>query len=201
MKIVKTNYSGRPMDEHRTYSFLKALDDIQNKRNKSAVDLGCGHCKFTDIASVFFKKVCSVDSRDVRVPKILPENVTFIKENAVTHDISNYDVVICLGLLYHLTAKEQITILKKAIGKEVIIDTHMAIGSKEEISEGYKGNYYKEGETMEQMLKNPKASSTTLKSFWFNESEFERMLIDIGFKSITKYTPEHFKLRTFYLVK
>lgn len=189
------------MNDHRVYSFLKVLKSIKNKNRKTVVDLGAGHCAFSDISSIFFKEVYAVDSRTVRLPTILPNNVTFIKENVVAHDISNYDVVMCLGILYHLTAKEQITILKKALGKEVIIDTHMAIGTKEEISQGYKGNYYKEGDTMEQIMKNPKASSTTLKSFWFNENEFERMIIDIGFKSITKYTPEHFKSRTFYLVK
>lgn len=200
-KIKKSNYKGRSMGDHRTYSFLRALNDIKDKENKIAVDIGCGHCKFTDIASVFFKKVFSVDSRAVRVPDSLPENVSFIQDNAVEHDLKDYDVVIFLGLLYHLTAKEQIGILKKALGKELIIDTHMAINGNEVISEGYKGTIYKEAENLNQMMMNPKASTTTLRSFWFYESEFKRMLYDIGFKIIIKYTPEHFPGRTFMLIK
>lgn len=201
MEIKHNNYLGRPMDEHRTYSFLNALKEINYKDKKIAVDLGCGHCKFTDIASVFFKEVYAVDSRTVRVPKILPKNVEFIKDNAVTHDLSNYDVVICLGLLYHLKAREQIYILKKALGKELIIDTHMSLKGNEEISEGYKGTFYKEADNMQQMMQNPKASTTTLESFWFKESEFERMLKEIGYATIIKFEPEHYPNRTFMYIK
>lgn len=189
------------MDEHRTYSFLRALDDIKDKKNKKAVDLGCGHCKFSDIASVFFKSVYSVDSRTVRVPSVLPGNVNYIQDNAVEHDLKNYDVIICLGLLYHLTAEEQIHILTKALGKELIIDTHMSIFGNEVVSEGYRGMYYKEADNVTQMMNNPKASTTTLQSFWFHEIEFERMLFDIGYSTIIKYTPEHYPNRTFMLIK
>lgn len=195
------NFHDRTLDEHRTYSFLNALNEIENKSKKIAVDLGCGHCKFTDIASVFLKEVYSVDSRTIRVPKTLPKNVTFIQDNAVSHCLDNYDVVICLGLLYHLTAKEQMHILKKALGKELIIDTHMSLKDAEVVSEGYKGAIYKEAENINQMMKNPKASSTTLESFWFKESEFIRMLTDIGFKKIIKFMPEHYPNRTFIYIR
>ena len=200
MDRLKSNYFDRPMDEHRTYSFLRALKFVYGKEKKKAVDLGAGHCKFTDIASVFFKEVHAVDSRDVRVPKSLPENVTFIKANAVEHDLSDYDVIICLGLLYHLTAKEQISIFKKAFQKELIIDTHMAI-EPNDISEGFNGSFYQEAENKKEMMKNPKASTTTLKSFWFEETEFVRMLKDIGYMQIIKFEPEHYPKRTFYYIR
>lgn len=199
MDRIKSNYFDRPIEAHRVYSFLRALSLVYGKEKKTAVDLGAGHCRFSDMASVFFEKVYAVDSRDVRVPKSLPENITFIKENAVEHDLSKYDVVICLGLLYHLTAKEQIEILKKAYQKELIIDTHMAEG--DDISEGYKGSFYKEADSFEEMMDNPKASTTTLESFWFEESEFVRMLKDIGYMQIIKFEPEHFPKRTFYYIR
>lgn len=201
LEINHSNYEGRPMDEHRTYSFLRALNQIENKRNKIAVDLGCGHCKFTDIASVYFDRVVAIDSRTERVPTALPDNVEFIQYNAVDHTLYAFDVIICLGLLYHLTAKEQIYILKRALGKELIIDTHMATIGHTVISEGYEGVYYKEADTVEEMMKNPKASTTTLQSFWFYEDEFYRMLEDIGYKTIIKFTPEHFPGRTFMYIK
>lgn len=201
MEIRHNNYFDRSMDEHRTYSFLNALNEIQDKDKKIAVDLGCGHCKFTDIASIFFKEVYAVDSRTVRIPKTLPKNVEFVQDNAVTHELSNYDVVICLGLLYHLTAKEQIYILKNALGKELIIDTHMALKGKQVISEGYKGIFYKEADNFNDMMVNPRASTTTLESFWFNESEFERMLKEIGYTTIIKFIPEHYPNRTFMYVR
>lgn len=201
MEIRHNNYYDRSIDEHRTYSFLNALNEIDDKGKKIAVDLGCGHCKFTDLASIFFKEVYAVDSRIVRVPKTLPKNVEFIHDNAVTHDLSNYDVIICLGLLYHLTAQEQIYILKKSLGRELIIDTHMALKGKEVISEGYKGVFYKEADNLNDMMKNPRASTTTLESFWFNESEFIRMLKDIGYTSIIKFMPEHYPNRNFMYIK
>lgn len=201
MEIRHNNYFDRSMDEHRTYSFLNALNEIQDKDKKIAVDLGCGHCKFTDIASIFFKEVYAVDSRTVRIPKTLPKNVEFVQDNAVTHELSNYDVVICLGLLYHLTAKEQIYILKNALGKELIIDTHMALKGKQVISEGYKGIFYKEADNFNDMMVNPRASTTTLESFWFNESEFERMLKEIGYTTIIKFMPEHYPNRIFMYVR
>src|SRR5690606_35935128 len=136
LEINHSNYEGRQMDEHRTYLLLRALNEINEKKSKVAVDLGCGHCKFTDIASVYFDRVVSVDARTERVSETLPKNVSFVKHNAVDHNLELYDVVICLGLLYHLTAAEQITILKKALGKELIIDTHMAIIGHTVISEG-----------------------------------------------------------------
>lgn len=201
MEIKHNNYFNRPMDDHRTYSFLNALNEIQDKNKKIAVDLGCGHCKFTDLASIFFKEVYAIDSRIVRVPKTLPKNVEFIKDNAVTHNLSNYDVIICLGLLYHLTAKEQIYILKNALGKELVIDTHMALKGKEVISDDYKGVFYKEADNINDMMKNPRASTTTLESFWFNESEFEKMLKNIGYTTIIKFMPEHYPNRTFMYIK
>lgn len=201
LEINHSNYEGRSMDEHRTYSFLRALNEINEKENKTAVDLGCGHCKFTDIASVYFDRVFAVDARTERVPETLPKNVSFVKHNAVDHNLELYDVVICLGLLYHLTASEQITILKKALGKELIIDTHMATIGHTVISEGYEGVFYKEGDSMEEMMKNPKASTTTLKSFWFYEDEFYRMLREVGYTRIIKFTPEHFTGRTFMYIR
>jgi predicted RNA methylase len=196
----KEELKGLPMAKLRMINFDRALKQVKNKKKLVAVDLGAGHCNISIEAAKHFKHITAVDSRDMRVPSELPDNVNFILENAVEHDLSGYDVVFAFGLLYHLTCEEQLKIMSKAKGKTLIIDTHTTDKPTMSIN-GYDGMLYKESKDFETMLTQPKASTTTLYSFWSTKESLYKMLTDSGFNDFVEIQPEHYPGRTFIVCK
>lgn len=200
MVDYRQDLEGLPMAKLRMINFDRALQFIDNKKKLKAIDLGAGHCNISIEASKYFKHITAVDSRDMRVPDSLPNNVNFILDNAVEHDLTSYDVIFAFGLLYHLTLEEQLNIIGKAKGKILIIDTHTTDKPTTTIN-GYEGLIYKESTDFETMMKQPKASTTTLFSFWPTKESLYRMLLDSGFNDFTEIQPEHYKGRTFIICR
>ena len=173
---------------------------LQQIKGKTLVDLGAGHCQYSILALKAGFDVTAVDARTVRVPHDLPYEIKFIRTNAINFDLSSFDVVCILGLLYHLALDEQITLLKNCKGKITIIDTHLADNATVKL-QGYEGKYYREARNTGQMMKNPKASVTTLNSFWHTYMSFFKLLENSGFSEVTIVNPEHYPYRTFFICK
>jgi SAM-dependent methyltransferase len=184
--------------ENLRVTILKNI--LQQTEGKTLVDLGAGHCQYSILAHKAGFNVTAVDARTVRVPADLPFDIKFIRANALDFDVSSFDVICILGLLYHLAPDEQIALLKKCAGKTAIIDTHLADTGSVKLK-GYQGKYYREAKDTNQMMKNPKASVTTLNSFWHTYSSFYRMLENTGFNEVTTIKPEHYPFRTFFICK
>jgi hypothetical protein len=103
------------------------------------IDLGCGGCPFVGVMQSRGFKVQAIDINSQRVPKKFLS--CFKKGNALSADLSFADLILCSGLLYHLTISEQERLKRALSGKTVLLDTHYtSIGRK---SGKYSGVYRK----------------------------------------------------------
>jgi hypothetical protein len=102
--------------------------EINMGRKGSLIDLGAGHCQFSIMAERLGWRATALDARTTRVPD-LPANVRFIEGDVDSPrwDPRDYDVIVCLGLYYHLDQEQQHRLLDKCRGRPIILDTHFAI--------------------------------------------------------------------------
>lgn len=194
------------------YSLFKELIDSEfpfmGLNNMKVLDLGAGHCRYSIIASdKFAREVIALDARNVRIPENLPDNVKFMEANVMEIEDSFYaefDLIFCFGLLYHLSALEQVNLLKsmrKSKG-QVWVDTHCCADNALNIvlESGYLGTHYQEASSIGNMIKNPRASVTTLVSFWPTKKSLLKMFKAAGFELVKEISPEHYPNRTFWLL-
>ena len=147
-------------------------------------------------------QVTAIDARAERWP--IDDRIAWVHKDVRKVDLSDQDVVACLGLFYHLTLTDQLALLKKCAGTPLIIDTHLACAGNErgkhlpDLSDevqldGYAGRYYDED------LSSPKASWGNDKSFWPTVDSFHRMLAENGYRAIMTLDPWYEPDRTFFL--
>jgi hypothetical protein len=96
-------------------------------RKGSLIDLGAGHCKFSLVAKAMGWRPTALDVRSARVPE-MPDDVGFIlgDVNSSTWSAKDYDLIVCLGVYYHLDQEMQHRLLEKCRGRPIILDTHFA---------------------------------------------------------------------------
>jgi hypothetical protein len=119
--------------------------------------------------------------------------------SAATH--GTFDIIICSGLLYHLTASDSISLISKMFDmstKLVVIDTHIALEPKNPYfknkSEYFGVSYNEHGKTDAQNLKANRlwASWDNHESFWFTRPSLVNILNKTGFSSVYEcFTPAH----------
>ena len=163
------------------------------------VDLGTGHGLLAKRAADAGWQVTAVDARTERFPS--DERITWVHQDIREHDLSGYDLILCLGLFYHLTLADQLDLLRRASGKPLLIDTHVDVGiqypdnrlggSVEQ--DGYRGRLYGEH------LESPLASWVNEASFWPDLDSFYRMLADNGYPVTLALEPWYQPERTFFL--
>jgi hypothetical protein len=154
------------------------------------VDLGCGHCLFLKLAIEVFGARCSgIDARPDRVPDGMPVSIGRVQDA----DLSPYDLILCLGILYHMTIEDQVALVGRFEGKPAIVDTHY--GKPEEWlkvgDEVYNGSTYREGNKLTSSFGNRE-------SFWLAEPDLVKMLS--ANHDVVKWLPEHHPGRSFYVM-
>lgn len=200
---------GKYQDEghlrHRIFrSLLTGEIDVTGKW---VADLGAGPCAFARIAREFGAEVFAVDSRIERLPEdIEKQGIHFIHEDVRNVNLEAYDVVLIFGLLYHFEIGDQVELLRRCQGKEVLVDTQVCCpGMVVRFplnewqytlvqSNGYEGIVYPEQD-------NPMASVANKTSFWHTEPSYARLFNDCGFSDITAYRPLYLSkhgMRSFY---
>lgn len=163
------------------------------------VDLGAGHGLLSMRAADAGWAVTAVDARTERFPD--DERVTWVHEDIRVHDIGGYDLILCLGLFYHLTLADQLDLLTRAAGTPMLIDTHVDVGiaypddrlAGNVEQDGYRGRLYGEN------LESPLASWVNEASFWPDLDSFYRMLTDHGYPVTLALEPWYQPDRTFFL--
>ena len=162
----------------------------------AVVDLGAGHGMFSLRAAQAGWSVTAVDARPDRFPR--DSSVKWLTQDVRKVDLGPYDVIACLGLFYHLTPKDQVSLLRRAAGKPIIIDTHVANEqnthrlSERVTVDGYEGSWYREpGELT--------SSWGNRRSFWPTPESLYRMLKHCGYPVIMATQPWVKADRTFFL--
>jgi hypothetical protein len=125
-------------------------------------------------------------------------NCSFLQHdvrNLSKHKHGSFDVVLCLGILYHLTASDGVELLRRmhdVCKRAVIIDTHVALFGEEQVavgSEHFSGRTYREfipGTSPERKQGALASSLDNENSFWMTEESLCRCLQAAGFTSVMK---------------
>jgi len=164
------------------------------------VDLGAGHGKFSARAQAAGWDVVAVDARSDRFPD--HSGIQFVHTDVRGFDLSGFDLIVCLGLFYHLTFSDQIDLLDRATGTPLMLDTHLATGVYENpdvISEprqldGYEGVEYVEGDRNDLL-----ASWGNEQSFWHTPGSLLKVLSEHGYPVVLSADPWVAPDRRFFL--
>jgi tetratricopeptide (TPR) repeat protein len=190
--------------------FRFLLDGAAAKGSR-IVDLGAGHCLFAKFARDQGHDVTAVDARTERKPSDEElGSIKFVQSDVREFDISGFDFVVLLGLLYHLDVHDQLAILKKCarLGVPTMLETQVHFDTlvpeaqtgdwarKIVDREGYEGVVFSEGD-------NPMASVGNSESFWPTEPSLLRMFEDAGFRKVSIVDPiflSKYGARRYYLL-
>ena len=187
--------------------FRSLLNSEIDVSGKWVADLGAGPCAFARVATEFGAEVFAVDGRAERVPdNIEKQGVHFFSADVREFNLEAFDVVLIFGLLYHLEIQDQVELLRRCQGKEVLVDTQVCCPDlvvRFPLDEcqyplvqfnGYEGIVFPEKD-------NPMASIVNKTSFWHTEKSYLRLFSDCGFNDITAYRPLYlskYGMRSFY---
>jgi hypothetical protein len=123
-------------------------------------------------------------------------NLRFVQDdvrNVCREKYGEFDVVLCLGILYHLDAPDCFKLLEAIAGACIgiaIIDTHVSLRRDEMVEykgHGYWGWRYKEYSrepTSEQTERSTWASIGNVRSFWLTKPSLVNAIVDAGFNSV-----------------
>src|SRR5258708_6683054 len=167
------------------------------------LDLGCGEGLY---AIEFARRKASCLAIEGREPRA--EKVRFVKQvlsldnlAVVQDDVRNlsvekhgeFDVVLCLGILYHLGAPDVFSFaarLSEVCRKICIVDTRVALRPKTQyLSDGetYLGSWGEEhwpGDSEAVKLSRPGASLDNERNFWLSRPSIYNLLRHVGFTSV-----------------
>jgi len=155
------------------------------------LDLACLEGGFTFELAMQGAQAVGLEGRKENVDKceavkaqIGLNNCSFLQDdvrNLSKHKHGSFDVVLCLGILYHLTASDGVELLRRMYDvcqRAVIIDTHVALLGEEEVtigSEHFSGRSYREfpsGTSPERKTAALQSSLDNESSFWMTEESF-----------------------------
>ena len=163
-------------------------------KGQRVADLGAGPCIFAKIARDAGHDVTAVDARTVRKP---PDeelgSIKFVHGDVRDFDVSGFDIVLFLGLLYHFDIEDQEEMLRRCNSATVILDCEVHVpelvqGTPKEwqttvVREGaYEGVRYPEDD-------NPMASVGNETSFWHTEESMTRLFKNAGYDRLAIIDP------------
>ena len=187
--IADAPLPARLVDAERARILLGLLEQFTPG---SLIDLGCGTGWFSELAAARGWRVTAIDAR----PRgwVPSDGLEFRHQDVRDADVDGYDVVLCLGLFYHLEAEAQVALLAKCAGTPLILDTHVAL--KNEVPQlGFPGTLYGEGDQYDLL-----SAWGNKQSFWPTVEGLREMLAEAGYSSVTAVEPwyHHTGDRTFF---
>ena len=169
------------------------------------LDLACLEGGFTFELAMQGAQAVGLEGRKENVDKceavksqIGLSNCSFLQDdvrNLSKHEHGSFDVVLCLGILYHLTASDGVELLRRmhdVCQRAVIIDTHVALFGEEQVAVGpelFSGRSYCEFPPNTPPEGKQAALGSSLdneSSFWMTEESLCRCLRVAGFTSVMK---------------
>lgn len=199
--IVPTNLPSPPASTTRDgHERREAIfrDILRPLRPGRLLDLGTGHGAFATVAHELGWQVTAVDARTSRMP--MTPGIDWVQSDVRAYDVSGFDCIALLGLLYHLEYADVVDLLRRCAGTVTILDTHTA-NHVTGIEDGYEGRSFTEiaDYTPERLVETPTASWGNPTSWWPTRQALVRMLEDVGFGTILVLDPPTQADRTFYL--
>jgi hypothetical protein len=148
-------------------------------------------------------QVIGIEARDEHIVKtrFAAEGLGLTSFEVMKDDVRNlsaetygvFDVVLCLGILYHLDAPDVFELIEKMASvckHAVIIDTHVALGTGKRFS--FRGRQYRgrrilehlPWKTLRERARKPWASLDNTWSVWLTAPSLSNALQDAGFTSV-----------------
>jgi hypothetical protein len=109
------------------------------------------------------------------------QKIRFVEQNLETADLSRYgrfDVVLCLGILYHLPEPWLFLRQCREVSPNLFLATHYSLEA-EAVAAGYNGRWYVEGDLSDPL------SGLSARSFWPTRDDLLRLLTDTGYRHPT----------------
>jgi SAM-dependent methyltransferase len=162
------------------------------------LDLGCGTGMFSVAAHEMAWRVTAVDARSERM--LMTPGIDWVQHDVRSYDVSGFDVIALIGLLYHLELPDQLNLLRRCSQAVTILDTHHSNRPNTDES-GYSGHTFHElpDDEADSLAATPTAAWGNLTSFWATQPDLVRMLLDCGFARVLALVPPNLPDRTFYL--
>jgi 16S rRNA G527 N7-methylase RsmG len=198
-------------DEVKLRRITQVVSDIAGRplADLRVLDLGSLEGLYAVELARHGASVVAVEIRDANIEKIRfakealgLDNLEIVRDDVRNLDAEKYghfDIVLCLGLLYHLDAPDVFHFTKRVAevcSRAAIFDTHVSLA--DEISQAYDGEKYwgtnflehGEDETEEEKKKKLWASAGNPKSFWLTKPSLNNLLSRVGFTSVYEcYNP------------
>lgn len=188
----------------RLKRILQTASDISNKplNECRVLDLACLDGIFSIEFAQQGAEVVGIEIREANIKKaqfageVLGLNkLKFVQDDVRNISIEKYgefDIIICSGILYHLTANDAFNLIKNMyqMSDLVIIDTHISLKPNKTVEHNndiYHGHLYLEhhsDETPAQREKKLWASIDNETSFWFTRPSLINLLVKQGFSSV-----------------
>jgi SAM-dependent methyltransferase len=167
------------------------------------LDLGSAHGQYAIELAHRGARVLGIEGREAWLEaardtqqKLSLSSVSFVQDDVRNLSAARYgqfDVVLCLGILYHLDAPDVFDFvgrLFEVCGDFVVIETHVALAPV--LSHEWRGKRYwgapsrehPAGATPEEKLKNVAASLDNEESFWLTPASLCNLLRHAGFTSV-----------------
>lgn len=192
-----------PGDADRLRKILRMASDFARKpmAELRVLDLGCMEGLFAVEFALQGAEVTAVDAREGNLVKLrfVKEALKLDRLQAVQDDIRNlspekyglFDLVLCLGVFYHLDAPDVFHFaenLFKVCRHAVLFDTHLSL-QQESVrkfrGKVYGGRIYQETPQDKTDVRTPLwAAFKNSESFWLTRPAFYNLLMNAGFSSV-----------------
>lgn len=196
--------------EQRVSILLQCLSDTAGALEPLTVlDLGAAEGSISVAFARHCRHVTAIEGRIGNVEKaqlvkraLGIENLDVVHQDARDLDTTQrFDVVLCLGLLYHLEGEAGVKLchdLAAITGRVAVVETHTHVGRRHQVfSAGdreYAGRWVREfdrsaGEEERERLS--RSSVGNAQSFWFTQPSLFNLLSDAGFSSVMQVRTPH----------
>jgi SAM-dependent methyltransferase len=176
----------RQLDEARIALLRPVLDKLKREmRLQTALDVGCGLGTFAAVLKDLGFQVVAVDGREENIEEARHrhQGIDFKMgdvEDSMTSNLGSFDLVLCVGLLYHLESPlRAIRNLQRVTGTVMLIESMCIDETKPTLL------LREEGPTEDQGLRHI--------AFYPSEACLTKMLYVAGFPFVYRFTqlPEH----------
>lgn len=192
-------------DEIKLQRIVQIVSDLSHRSLSELriLDLACLEGLYAIELSRHGATTVGIEGREANIQKaryvqetLSLTNLTLFRDDVRNLSVAKYgsfDVVLCLGILYHIDLPDIFFFLEKiadVCGHLLIIDTHVSV--RPEKSYSYKGKQYwgrmawehDEDSTLLERSQHLWKSLDNPKSFWFTAPSLYNVLAEIGFTSV-----------------